>query len=175
MTSPVEVWNEWSWRHQSWHFNALLWCPSRAGEVGITCTQPSPPQGIWPLAQLSHRHTNRSPFTYSCCSWPKAGEKTTGKVNMGIKGNKREFLHEPMGIPHTVFHSPQNTPSSCLIKWHLVSIFAWLFSSLHHWEESNLSNWYREFFPAWLKEQTLYWDSFMAVAVISFRNHGKGT
>lgn len=90
-------------------------------------------------------------------------------------GNKREFLHEPMSIPHTVFHSPQNTPSSCLIKWHLVSIFAWLFSSRHHWEESNLSNWYREFFPAWLKEQNLYWDSFMAVAVISFRNHGKGT
>lgn len=60
----------------SWHFNTALWCTSMAGEVRITCTQPSPPQGLWPRAQLSHRYTNGSPFTYSCCSPAKAGEET---------------------------------------------------------------------------------------------------
>lgn len=150
MTNPVEVWNEWSWRHKSTFLPPdilMLHCGAPVGaQIGAI-----PPIHAAPEKRLGK--------DYRKCHY----------------GNKRKFLHEPMGIPHTVFHSPQNTPPSCLIKWHLVSIFAWFFSSLHHWEESNLSNWYREFFPAWLEQQTLYWVSFMAVLAISFRSHGKGT
>lgn len=92
MTSPVEVWNEWSWRHESTFLPPgilMLGCGAPAEQVrwGSPVPSPSPPQAMWPLAQLSHRYTNRSPFTYLCCLWAKAGEKTTGKVNMGIKGN----------------------------------------------------------------------------------------
>lgn len=143
MTSPVEVWNEWSWRHKSTFLPPdilRLHCGAPAEQVRWgSPVQPSPPQGVWP--QIHKQEPFHLFILLLSTGWGKTTEKSA-------YGKKRNFLHEPMGIPHTVFHSARNAPSSCLIKWHLVSKLAWLFSSLHHWEESNLSNWYREFFSS---------------------------
>lgn len=140
-----------------WHFNISLGCTSRRAEVSAD-TQDRWAQAATaalvliatgPAKQLSNTPP-RAPAThcrrYSCMlkllmsrGWrecPKSSEY----------GNKRKFSHEPTCIPQAVFHSLQNTPSSCLIKWHQVSISAWLFSSLHHFEHCNLSNWCKELF-----------------------------
>lgn len=90
-------------------------------------------------------------------------------------GNKRKFMHEPMRIPRSIFHSLWGTASSCLIKWHPVSVSAWLFSSLHHSEHCNLSNWCKEFFPNKARtKQLLCLCSFMVDFAISFKNHAEG-
>lgn len=176
MTSPVEVWNEWSWRHEFTFLPPdilMLRCGAPAEQVRWGSPVHSHhllrTRGHWPSWATDTQTGAPAPIH-------AAQEQKLGKDHRKSDyGNKRKFLHEPMGIPQSVFHSPWNSPSSCLIKWHVVSIFSWLFSSLHHWEQSNLSNWCREFFPVWLKQQILYWDSFMAVVSISFTNHGKGT
>lgn len=125
----------------------------------------------WPTRHHAHR-SSFHPAQRRCPRYAsaKAGGKVSEAAIMGIKGK----FCASRWASHSPFRSLWNTPSSCLIKWRLVSMFAWLFSSLHHFEQRNLSNWYTEFFPVWLKQQISCQDSFVVVFAVSFRNHAKG-